>query len=116
MRKLFKQHTATWKLGWRVLALLLAFNYFSFRVELFKDEDEQNHPVVDPCTHQTSISPSTLNWETFDKDNAPKAITIHPDVPIELFLVVHCPPQVFQHFFQPYQPVRDKSPPPGLFS
>ena len=116
MRKLFREHTVTWKIGWRAFALLLAINYFSFRVELFEEEDQQNHPVIDPCTHQTSISPSTLNWETFDKDNAPKAITIHPDVQIELFVVVNCPLKVSQHFWEPYQPVRDKSPPLNLFA
>ncbi len=110
----FRKHTALWKHGWGLLSLLLAFNYFSFRVELFSDEDEQNHPVTDPGTHQTAFSPSSVNWETFDKDNAPKAITVRADVQIELFSIVQCPVKISRHNYQPDQPIRDKSPPINL--
>ena len=49
------------------IALLLAFNYFAFQVELFDDEYEENHPAP---TTTCSITHPTLNWESFDKDNA----------------------------------------------
>ena len=55
---------------YRFVALLLASNYFAFQVELFEDEYEANHPR----TYETcSITQPTLTWESFDKENAPKA-------------------------------------------
>src|SRR5258708_18792176 len=66
-------------LSYRSLSLLIALNYFAFRVELFKDEEVQNH--IQPSTAD-SIAPSTLNWESFDKDNAPKAFTFDCEIQI----------------------------------
>ncbi len=96
---------------WQVLALILACDYLAFRVELFSDEYEKFHPAVEPYSHQTTLTLSTLNWETFDKDNAPKAVSIVVDPRIELFLCVTASPSFNQPFFEPYNPIRDKSPP-----
>ena len=100
-----------WRLAWRVAALLLACNYFAFRVELFDDEVEKNQPACDPYSHHASFSFPTLNWETFDKDNAPKALTVQADTHIVFLSVVACPIIISQLSSEPYQPVRDKSPP-----
>ncbi len=98
------------------MACIVAYNYFAFRVELFSEEDEQNHPVSDPWSHQTAFSPSTLNWETFDKDNAPKALTVSAGVQVEMLGYVYCPQSTSVPSSLPEQPVRDKSPPISLFS
>ena len=95
-------------LSWRLLALLVACNYFAFRTELFESEYNENHPF-----HYTtsSITLPSLNWETFDKDNAPKAFTIVLGHQIEFLFTIHVIRKPVQHSYQPYQPVRDKSPP-----
>ncbi len=96
---------------WRILCLLLALNYFAFRIELFREENEQNHPQTDLAAHQVTFSMSSLNWETFDKDNAPKAIVVNAGIQIELFGILPAIPKASNHSYQPYQPTRDKSPP-----
>jgi hypothetical protein len=93
------------------VALVLAWNYFAFRVELFDDENEENHPSIDPYSHQQSFTPSTLNWETFDKDNAPKALRIVVDPQIELILRVAPEPARVVFLTGQDNPIRDKSPP-----
>lgn len=93
-------------------ALLVACNYFAFRVELFAAEEEQNHPVRDVASRSALLSAPTVTWETFDKDNAPKAVTIRVWSGLGLIAVV--PPSAAlpaSSFFFPH-PVRDKSPPP----
>ena len=98
------------KWGYRLIALFLACNYFSFQVELFDDEYEENHPApTDPGT--TAFTTSSLNWETFDKENAPKAFTIEPSFQLECLFPL---PTSNVRIFPPCTPffdIRDKSPP-----
>ena len=95
------------------LAVLVALNYFSFRVELFGDEYNDNHP---PISSSSSFTLPSINWETFDKDNAPQAIILTPDLHVSFLLLLEkqipeiAPEYVFIH------PVRDKSPPVHLYS
>jgi len=93
---------------WRCCALLVAFNYFAFRTELIEREYDDNHPQ-----HYSTLSITlpSLNWETFDKDNAPKAITIAVGLHIDFLFNVQTVPKTPKESFQPYQPIRDKSPP-----
>ena len=104
------------KLAGRVSALLLACNYFAFRVELFSDEYEQNHPATGSTSSQPAYARQTLNWETFDKDNAPKAISVNAW--ISLKLIASIPDE---HLFSKLLPrelqtIRDKSPPLSSFA
>jgi hypothetical protein len=93
--------------------LIVALNYFAFRTELFDNEYKENHPGK-PDT--VSFTLSTLNWETFDKDNAPKAFTVNVSVPIELICIVNAPLQISKFSHQSYHPIRDKSPPESFFA
>ena len=102
-------HAAVFKL----LALVVAYNYFAFRVELFDDEYTANHPVH---ANSNSITTPGTNWETFDKDNAPKALSISAEVQIVLLGFVQQPLTILPQDSAPYQPVRDKSPPINFFS
>jgi hypothetical protein len=102
------------KLVGRALAFLLAFNYFAFRVELFSEEFEQNHPRIDSHSPQPSWSRQTLNWETFDKDNAPKAISVNAWISLELVCTVTVEPLFSKPLPRRVQTIRDKSPPPLL--
>ena len=99
---------------WRIVPLLLAFNYFSFRVELFRDEDKADHPTQDHFTHALALVLPTLNWETFDKDNAPKAIKIEPWISLQVLALYAAPPVICKVIPSQFQPVRDKSPPDPL--
>ena len=99
------------KLGWRILPLFLALNYFCFRAEVFSEENEKNHPNVDHFLHQTTLSLPTLNWETFDKDNAPKAIRVEPWLLLQFLKFFDTPPCYSKEVATPFQPIRDKSPP-----
>jgi hypothetical protein len=76
-----------------------------------EEEFENNNPLIDPFIHQTLLSRPTLNWEKFDKDNAPKAFVFLP--PIRTITVETIEPSIilFNAIYQPYQPIRDKSPP-----
>lgn len=94
-----------------VVALILAVNYFSFRTEIFRGEMEANDDIVDILGEFGSISNSALNWETFDKDNAPKAFVCTPVMPMQLLYVVS-PIRFSRHPLLTFShPVRDKSPP-----
>jgi len=94
--------------GHSLLALLLASNYLAFQIEPFEEEYSAKHST-EPLT--CSISSVSLDWETFDKENAPKAFVFRVDVRIEPLFLLHqeelrksaTPPQ--------FQPIRDKSPP-----
>ena len=92
----------------RLLALLLASNYFGFQVELFDDEYEANHRQVSSAP---AIGSPTVTWETFDKSNAPQAFVLTVEVAIQPLQVLPSPdvPRLLPP--PPYQPVRDKSPP-----
>ena len=94
--------------AYRLLALLIASNYFAFRVELFSEEELQNNPL--PQTG-ASLSAPSVNWETFDKENAPKAFAFNGNIQIEFIgFFVQQHHQILQ-FHPPFQLVRDKSPP-----
>ena len=96
---------------WRILSLLLACNYFAFRTELFSEEFERDNPQSDVGAQHASFNLPSLNWETFDKDNAPKAITVKPW--ISLTLLGNLPPDALPCKIvpQPRLVIRDKSPP-----
>jgi len=91
------------------LAILVATNYFCFRVELFDGENEENHPSS--LLGTVSYSMPTLNWETFDKDNAPQAIVVDVIATIEF---LHRTPEQFSTRYLRLVDsdiIRDKSPP-----
>ncbi len=93
----------------RSVALILASNYFAFQVELFDDEYEANHPRQ---TEGCSLVAPTLNWESFDKNNAPQPFVFDALITIECagpFAFPMCDP-VAPHYR--HRDVRDKSPPP----
>ena len=90
------------------LAVLLACNYFAFRVELFSEEYERAHPAR---TNLPSISAVSLTWETFDKDNAPKAFVVHPATAIVLLFRATQTVAVAIPFCSLFTLARDKSPP-----
>lgn len=92
----------------RLLAFILALNYWAFRTEIFDDEYRENHPAQ---SGEISFTQNSLNWETFDKDNAPKAFTVRPDVRIIPLGYIECPVQISDLHYQPVHPIRDKSPP-----
>ena len=93
----------------RFISLIVALNYFAFRVELCEEEYEENHPSTIPIG--VGFSKYSVNWETFDKDNAPKAFTIKVEPTIEIFLL-NQPILTLQILNKPsLYIIRDKSPP-----
>jgi hypothetical protein len=111
MLNIFREYYTLRKIAWRAFSLIFACNYFAFRTELFNEEFEQNHPVADPYTHQAVFSLPTLNWETFDKDNAPKAITVTPRISLELISTTPRETPLPNIVPLQVQIIRDKSPP-----
>jgi hypothetical protein len=94
-----------------LVALIVACNYFSFRVEIFDVEAESQHHDL---PSGAAIAGSTVTWETFDKDNASQAFTIEVlNGEERLFFVPALAPAALQDL-QPFQPIRDKSPPPAF--
>ena len=99
--------------GQAFVALLLAGNYFAFQVELFDTEYEANHPKqAETC----SISSPTLNWESFDKNNAPQAFVFDARVAIECIFILPSLPVSTPRLEPPFRLVRDKSPPLQIVS
>ena len=96
------------RLAWHVIALVLAANYFAFQVELFDDEYEANHPKE---SQSSSITASVFTWESFDKENAPKAFRFEPDVEIRPLFVLSVPHAPAYHPLRFSHTIRDKSPP-----
>ena len=95
-------------LVYKICAFILACNYFAFRVELFDEERETNEPKLpDGC----AFANCSLTWETFDKDNAPKAFVFNAIIPIVLYCIVLVQVSVLEPSFRIFQPIRDKSPP-----
>lgn len=90
-------------------SIIIDLNYFTFRVELFEEEYEENQPGNLPT--DISFSKHSVNWETFDKDNAPKAFVIKIDAAFELFFLIQPPffPQRLNMLS--FEIIRDKSPP-----
>ena len=89
--------------------LFLAANYFCFRVELFEHEVEANHRTVD--THEHGIGTQTVNWETFDKDNAPKAFVVNTEIHFQILHIAAVPTIPFFIHQVDNDLIRDKSPP-----
>jgi len=96
------------RLAWHVIALVLAANYFAFQVELFDDEYEANHPKTSGAC---SVTASVFTWESFDKENAPKAFRFEPVVESRPLFVLPAPQAPAVHPFRVPHTVRDKSPP-----
>jgi hypothetical protein len=92
----------------RVIGLLLAANYFAFQVELFDDEYEANHPKT---SQTSSVTGSAFTWESFDKENAPKAFTVDPQIEIRPLFSIASEPAPPLPPVTSSSPVRDKSPP-----
>ncbi len=92
----------------RCLALVVAVNYAAFRVELFEDEYQSSHPSRSTAP---AVSATTLNWETFDKDNAPQAIVVTAAITTICLLTVSDTFNVQPSAFLPFKLIRDKSPP-----
>jgi hypothetical protein len=96
----------SWIFGF--FAIVIALNYFAFRVELFGDEFENNHPAP---TLFPSLTQPSLTWETFDKDNAPQAFRFEPETGIGyLYRVCEFRPEIRSDYRTPHI-IRDKSPP-----
>jgi len=93
-----------------LVSILMACTYFAFRVELCEEEYEAHHH---PFPDILAFASSSLTWESFDKDNAPQAF--HIEVETRRQLLCSIEPQKRSPFQDnlPYQPVRDKSPPPA---
>lgn len=100
----------TWKVAHALVALLLAGNYFAFQVELFEEEFEQNQPLCD-FSHELRFTSPTLNWESFDKTNAPQAFTLNPDFRIFVLFEIPSPTNQSIPAQRPFSDIRDKSPP-----
>ena len=94
-----------------LVALIVACNYFSFRVEIFDVEAESQYHDL---PHGTAIARSTVTWETFDKDNASQAFIIEVHAGEERLMFLPAPPPAALQDLQPFQPIRDKSPPPAV--
>ena len=92
----------------QLLSVLIACNYFAFRVETFEDEYEANHSDLPVGL---AFTDSSLNWETFDKDNAPKAFVINPQAIILFLCFATDSPVTAIPDLQPFEIIRDKSPP-----
>ena len=101
---------------WRIItyqfcSILIALNYFAFRMELFQDEDSENHPQTQSAV---SFTFPTLNWETFDKDNASKAFVF--DALIQIQPIEFFPPEHREQYspYLSFRLIQDKSPPSSL--
>ena len=90
-------------------ALLLAVNYFCFRVEVFDRESDANQRSID--TQKLGIGSQTVNWETFDKDNAPKAFVFNPEIHLQILKITTAPIIPRYTHQVDLDLVRDKSPP-----
>lgn len=91
-----------------VISLLIAVNYFAFRTEVFGNEAREFQPH--PVTGSTFSNPST-NWESFDKDNAPKAFVVSVFTPLAELSAVAAERKPSIPHVGAFHPIRDKSPP-----
>jgi hypothetical protein len=96
------------RLAYRLIAFVLAANYFAFQVELFDDEYEANHPRTSTTS---SITGPLFTWESFDKENAPPAFVVDPCIEIQPLFTVIAEPAPRVTPAAPRVPARDKSPP-----
>jgi hypothetical protein len=95
-------------LAHRFIAFLLASNYFTFQIEPFEEEYEAHHPDM---PDGWAISQPTLTWESFDKQNAPKAFVFEAGIRIEFLYILSSQPIKELPANPQHQLVRDKSPP-----
>ncbi len=90
------------------IACIVALNYFAFRTELFQDEYKENHPAR---SNAFSIQQLSLNWETFDKDNAPQAFSFAIATTVTVFGEITPRSSLNKIAFISYRLIKDKSPP-----
>jgi hypothetical protein len=95
----------------QIVAFVLAVNYFSYQVEFDEKEYLENHRQL---SNTLSFAPPSVNWETFDKSNAPKAFVVEVIDKVSLLIVL--PPAISENdeFYPQYTAIRDKSPPTCL--
>jgi hypothetical protein len=93
---------------YRIIATLLALNYFSFQVELFDAEYEANHRTI---AETASIAAPSLTWESFDKNNAPQAFVFDAGLRTDFLFELPSSPHVVSFLFVAFRLIRDKSPP-----
>lgn len=93
---------------YRIIATLLALNYFAFQVELFDEEYEANHRSISATP---SIAAPSLTWESFDKDNAPQAFVFDAGLRTDFLFDLPSSPNVHSFLFVAFRLIRDKSPP-----
>ena len=72
---------------YKVIACFIAAVYFFSQVELDQEEYERNHPIA---SDKPAFTSSSLNWESFDKENVRKAFSCSGAVQI---LFLFCFPQ-----------------------
>lgn len=92
----------------QIVALALAVNYFSYQVEFDRKEYLENHRQL---SDTLSFAKPSVNWETFDKSNAPKAFVV--EVIDKASLLIMLPPAISENdeCYPQYFTIRDKSPP-----
>lgn len=95
----------------QIVALVLAVNYFSYQVEFDEEEYLENHRQL---SDTLSFARPSVNWETFDKSNAPKAFVVEVIDKVSLLIVL--PPAISENHetYPQYITIRDKSPPTCL--
>jgi hypothetical protein len=95
----------------QIVAFALAVNYFSYQVEFDEKEYLENHRQL---SDTLSFARPSVNWETFDKSNAPKAFVVEVIDKVSLLIVL--PPEISEddEFYLQYTTIRDKSPPTCL--
>jgi len=93
------------------VAFTLAVNYFSYQVEFDEKEYLENNRQL---SDTLSFARPSVNWETFDKSNAPKAFVVEVIEKVSLLIVL--PPAIPENdeFYPQYSTIRDKSPPSCL--
>lgn len=87
----------------------LAVVYFLFQIEPFEDEYREHHPAP---AGTLAFSKPSVNWESFDKTNAPEAFVVDPRITCGPLGIVTCIEPLARPLCAPVHPVRDKSPPP----
>lgn len=92
----------------QIVAFGLAANYFSYQVEFDEKEYLENHRQL---SDTLSFARPSVNWETFDKSNAPKAFVVEVIDKVSLLIIL--PPAISEtdEFFPQHTTIRDKSPP-----
>jgi len=102
---MLRLHKSTY---YKILLCVVALNYGAFRVEISEDEYKEHHPDLPTGL---AFMESILNWETFDKNNAPEAFSFDAHVAIETLFQTSLFFQENDIPYEHYEPVRDKSPP-----